>query len=50
MCVMVRAYASITVQTLQSGTDLVRRITDFNNIASDRVERLRVFYYRVKIT
>jgi hypothetical protein len=47
---MVRTYTSIRVQLLQSGTDLVRLIADIGDIASDRVERLRVFWYCVKIS
>jgi hypothetical protein len=38
--VMVRIYTSVRVQLLQTGTDSVRRITDF---PSDRVENVRVF-------
>jgi hypothetical protein len=40
VCVMVRIYTSVRVRLLQCGTEVVKRITDFKDIATDRVERL----------
>jgi hypothetical protein len=48
--VMVRIYTSVRVQLLQSETDSVRRITDFSDVVSDRVESVRVFWYCVRIS